>query len=154
MLYVAALLRRVFYFQFPKRRNAVNASEVNILLRVSKLSCAARRAKVPFETTLNYDATRPGDTGLSQWRIRVFFLVAARTPPPPPIFFAGVKGTGQYPFEKKLPTSRGYATAVVCLILKKHAIIIIQTFYPVFGHHGLVLSPKLSIYTVILDLHN
>ena len=89
MLYVTALLRRIFYFQFPKRRNAVNASEVNILLRVSKLSCAARSANVPEETTLNYDAPRPEYTGLSQWRrpIQGFFLVAARPPHPRPSFF-------------------------------------------------------------------
>ena len=34
-------------FRFPKCRNAVNAPEVNILLRFIKLPCAARSAMVP-----------------------------------------------------------------------------------------------------------
>ena len=118
MLYVTALMRRIFYFQLPKRSNAVNASEVNILLRVSKLSCAARSAKVPEETTLYYDAPRPEYTGLSQWRrpIQCFFSgCCPTTPPPAHHFFQASKGLGRTDLETPLPTSRGYATVSVLL---------------------------------------
>ena len=46
MLYLAALLCRVFYFRCPKCRNA---SEANTTLRFSKLPCAARSAEVPYK---------------------------------------------------------------------------------------------------------
>ena len=44
LLYLMRLLRRAFYFRFPKRRNA---PEVNTLPRFSKLTCAVRSAMVP-----------------------------------------------------------------------------------------------------------
>ena len=57
-LYVVGPLGRGFYFRLPILCNAVNAPEINILSRFSKSLCAARSAKVPLETKLNYDAAR------------------------------------------------------------------------------------------------
>ena len=55
MLYLAALLSKLFYFRLPIWRNA---PEVNTLLRTSKAPCAASNAKVPKETTFYYEAAR------------------------------------------------------------------------------------------------
>ena len=50
------LKSRVLNSGSRKCRNAVNAPEVDIVLRFSKLSCAAN---VPYEKKFNYDAVRP-----------------------------------------------------------------------------------------------
>ena len=86
-----------------------------------------------------------------------FFSGCCPDPPPRPSFFQASKGLDRTDLETPLRPVVDTPLLVFCCLSCHYQNLLSRVLslkQLQFGHHGLVLSPKLSIYTVIRDLHN